>query len=183
MQIVHISRGRAAENFFTVIVRFMLKTSASHCHKDKGWPACDWPALLQQHSHLAPVLGSAHTTGHQIWPPASCVKRRWPTFLVHLATILPRWPKKCMAQSEPDSTTSGAPTAHVHVAASCSDLPMPQCSAPRQASLCNKVTHCMAARHEDDVVQSFGTHQNHKWVKTILRVSCAHLAIKCDLCH
>jgi hypothetical protein len=73
MQIVHISRGRAAEKNSTVMLRVLLKTSASHCHKDKRWPACDWPALLQQHSHLAPALGSAHTTGYQIWPPGSYV--------------------------------------------------------------------------------------------------------------
>jgi hypothetical protein len=106
VQIVHIVRGRAAEKIFTVIVRVLLETSASHCFfsfffsffslKDKGWPACDWPALLQ-HSHLAPALGSAHTTGHQIWPPGSYAKRRWPTFFVHLATVLPRWPKKLSA--------------------------------------------------------------------------------------
>jgi hypothetical protein len=70
----------------------------SHCHKDKGWPACDWPALLQQHSHLAPTLGSAHILYN--WPPdlatrlarKTAVANLFSPFGHHFATVA----KKCL---------------------------------------------------------------------------------------
>jgi hypothetical protein len=41
MQNVHILRGRAADNLFTIMIRVLPKPSASNCHKYKGWPNCD----------------------------------------------------------------------------------------------------------------------------------------------